>query len=357
MFKTSVRFILFYCLFLLLSARAQLGNGAATQELTEEQARSLLRTKVAGSAAVEFVTLRKFEATPNTRSVAEKCLDEAKSRHIEMYGEGVLVNLFRTGGFVVLEFDAKTQLGTHVHLVTLNETGSAAIHSEIVEGQVSRNQAVALSRVSESFSNAVLPSVSTRLNEAWRAFGAVVPPTYIGHNDQDGYFAIPSRLTKFTAQPDELMEISALHAALGLWAIRYAPSLPIFAASPYDALKMAHDEQFRLIRGFLEQKKEKPDSIYALLDLDSIDTHDKLRERIQRLRELNTFLNQHSFSPASAKIREANISIAMIPLFMGVAGQQSDRVFAVMSASGMISEWTETRTGEFVLTDVSEGGD
>lgn len=358
MLKTLIRLTPFCCLFLrLLPARAQLPSGAATQELTEEQAQSLLRTKVAGSAGVEFVTLRKFETTANTRSVAQECLDEAKLKHIKMYGEGVLVNLLRTGGFVVLEFDFKTQLATHVHLVTLDETGTAAIHSEIVEGQLSKSEALALSRLSQSFSSAVLPPLSPRLNEAWREFGGVAPPPYAGHNDQDGYFAIPARLTKFTTQPDELMEISALHAALELWAIGYAPSLLLFAASPSEALKMAHHEQFRLITKFLEQKKKKPNFVYALLDLNSIDTHDKLRERIEWLRELNAFLNQHSSSAALAKFRGANISIAMIPLFMGVTEQQADRVIAVMCASGMISAWTETKTGEIVLMDVSEGGD
>lgn len=357
MLKILVRFMPLCCLFLLPPARVQLPGGAATQELTEEQAESLLRAKVAGPPGVEFVTLRKFDGTANTRSVAQKCLDAVKSQHFEMYGDGVLANLLRTGGFVVLEFDAKTQLATHVHLVTLDETGSATIHSEIVDGQLSKSEALALSRVSESFSSAVLLPLSPRLNEAWRAFGGVAPPTYTGHNDQDGYFAIPARLTEFTTQPDELMEISTLHAALGLWAIRYAPSLAIFAGSPFEALKRAHDEQFRLMKKFLEQKKEKPDFIYALLDLDSIDTHDKLRQRIQWLRELNTFLNQHSSSHASAEIREANISIATIPLFMGVMRQEPDRVFAVMGASGMISEWTKTETGEFIPIDVSEGGD
>jgi hypothetical protein len=357
MLKVSIRFMPLCCLFLLLPAHVQLPGGAVTQELTEEQAESLLRAMVAGPPGVEFVTLRKFEATADTRSVVQKCLDEARLKHIEMYGEGALVNLLRSGGFVVLEFDAKTQLATHVHLVTLDENGSAAIHSQIVEGQLSKSEALALSRRSESFASAVLLPLSPRLSEAWRAFGGVGPPTSTGHNDQDGYFAIPDHLTTFAMQPDELMEFSALRAEFGLWAIRHAPLLPIFAASPYQALKMAHDEQLRLIKGFLEQKKEDPDFIYALLDLDSIDTRDKLRDRLRWLRELNVFLSQHSYSRASAEPREANISIATIPLFMGVVAQRPDRVYAVMSTSGMISEWTETKTGEFVLVDVSEGGD
>lgn len=357
MFKMFIRFMPFCCMCLLLPASTQLPSGPAAQELTEEQAESALRGKVGASHTVEFVTLRKVEATSNTRSVAHECLHEAQLKHIEMYGEGVLLNFLRTGGFVVLEFDAKTRLATHVQLVTRDETGKAAIHSEIVEGQLTKNEAVALTQRNESFSGAVLPPLNPRLAEVWRAFGGANPPTYDGHNDQDGYFAIPARLTLFTTRPDELMELSALQAELGLWTIRYAPSLPIFAASPYEALKIAHDELLRLETEFRLRKKEKPDFIYHLYDLDSITTRDTLHDRIQSLRELIEYLNQHNSSPASAKFREANISVATIPLFLGVMQHKSDRVLGAMSASGMISEWTVNKAGELVLVDVSEGGD
>jgi hypothetical protein len=354
MFKKIARLAPFYCLFLLLPARIQFAHGTSNQELTEAQARSLLRAKVVGPTDDGFVTIRQFEATANTKNLAQNCLDEAKSKHLELYREGVLVNLLRTGWFVILEFDAKTELATRLHLVTLNETGNAVTKSEMVDGHLSKNEAMLLSRENESFSRAVLPSPSSKLNDVWRAFGGVPAPTFADRGDQ-GYFAIPDHLAKLTTQPEELTDLSALSAALGLWAIRYAPSLPTFAANPSDAVKMARDKQSKLVREFLAQKKEKPDFIYDLVDLETIDTHDKLRDRIKWLRELNSFLNQQGFSPAEATIREANLSIAMIPLFLGVMKQGSDRVFAVMSVSGLISEWTRSETGKFILKDVSEG--
>jgi hypothetical protein len=354
MFKKITRLAPIYCLFLLLPARIQCVHGRSNQELTEEQARTLLQAKVTGSGNVGFATIRKFDATANTKHLSQDCLDEAKSKHLELYREGVLVNLLRTGGFVILEFDAKTELATRLHLVTQNETGNAVIKSEMIEGHLSKNDAMLLSRENESFSRAVLRSPSSQLNDVWRAFGGAAAPTFADHGDQ-GYFTIPDHVAKLSTHPDELIDLSALSATFGLWPIRYAPSLSIFAASPSYAVKMARDMQFKLVREFLEQKNEKPEFIYDLTDLESIKTHDKLRDRIKWLRELNSFLNQHGFSPAEATTREANLSIAMIPFFLGVMKHGSDRVFAVMSISGLISEWVQNETGKFILRDVSEG--
>jgi len=353
MFTRLVCIVSLGCLFQLFSERIQIAKVTGNQVLTEDQALSLLRSNVRKPADIGFVVVRKFEATSGTKNLAQRCWDEAQSKHLKLYGGGVLVNLLRTGGFVVLEYDAKTDMATRLHLVTVDETGKPVIESGNVDGELSKSEALELSRSAEAFTDAFLTSTGSQIKELWRTRASGVVPTFDASGGQ-GYFAIPVRVAKFTNQPDELMDLSVLSGALQVWPIRHALSLPIYAASPSTAVEMARTEQAKLEKEFLDQKKRSPDFVYHLLDLESIDTHDRLRERLEWLKELNSFLDLHCPSPVTSTISEANVSISLIPLKLGVMKEHSDRVFAAMSAPGLISIWTREETGKFVLKDVSE---
>src|SRR5882724_9140019 len=268
MFRTL--FVVSACyLFALFSATAAPTNVAEDHVLTQDQAVSALRSREKVSADADFVLVRKFEATAITRDVAQTCRDEAQSKHIKLYRSGVFVNLLQTGGFVILEYDAKTDMATRLHVVTLDGSGKAVTESQIIDGDLSKSEALELSRSAEAFTDAFLTSPGSRIKEVWQAYAAGVAPTF-GASGRQGYFAIPLGVTKLINQPDELIDLSALSGALQLWPARYAMSMPTYAANPAAAVEMARNVQSKLEKEFLQEKKKSSEFVDDLLDLESI---------------------------------------------------------------------------------------
>lgn len=140
-----------------------------------------------------------------------------------------------------------------------------------------------------------------------------------------------------------------------LWPIRYALSLPAYANNPAAAVDLARKELVKLASEFLARKGKTPDFVYHLPDLDSIDSRDKLAARIQLLRELDSFLDERISVQSDSSRHQANVLISTIPLFLGVTKQNSARLYAVMTAPGLISIWGRAESGEFVLKGLSEG--
>jgi hypothetical protein len=336
-------------------APCQTTDNMGNRMITENQAISSLRARSANARDAGFITIRKLEPTAITWRVAQGSWNEAQLKHLEAYDRGVLIDLLRVGGFIVLEFDTKTEMALKLHLITLGEDGGIVVQSQAVDGEVRRSEALMILRRSESFAEA-LNSSSSQMNQVLRTFGSAREPVFERSGGQ-GYFAVPERVARIAAQPDEALELSSLSGALGLWPIRYAPSMPVYAASPKAAVELALKEQSGLEKEFLNERGKNPDFINQLFDLESISTQDQLMQRLEWLRDLNSFLEKHHPLPPDSATYKANISISTIPLRLGVTKNNSKRLYAVMNAQGLISVWASSETGDFILRAVSDGID
>jgi hypothetical protein len=326
------------------------------QMTTEYEAVSILRSRGSSAPGDEFVVVRKLEPTPSTLHAAQQSLQEAQSLHLDLYSNGVLVNLMRAGGFVILEYDRKSDRATRLHLVTLDEAGRAFVKSENVDGDLGRSEALMILDRSAQFSEAFFSSPSSDLGQILRKFGGTGTST-LGIPDGQGYLAIPEAVKKLTRRPEELSELTSLSSAVQLWTIRCALAMPVYAANPVAAVQKSSNKLSGLAQEFLAEKGEKGglDSIDHLVDLDSIQTHDEFTMRLQRLKELNSFLDKHFPLRLDSAAYKANASICVIPLNLGVMGQDGDHAYGVMTAPGLISIWKHAESGEFVLRGLSVG--
>jgi hypothetical protein len=336
-------------------APSQTTNNVGNQMLTEDQALSTLRSRSTNPRDAGFIITRRFEPTPITRHVAQQSWDEAQSKHLELYGKGILIDLMRTGGFAVLEFDTKTDRAMKLHLITLGEDGGTSLQSQTLEGELSRGDTLALLRRGQNFAEA-LNSSSSQIEQMLQTFGGTHVPAF-ERSGGHGYFAVPHHVARLATQPDEVLELSRLSGALGLWPIRYAPSMVAYAANPKAAIELAASEQSSLEKEFITARGKSPDFINDLLDLDSIATHDQLAQRLQWRRDLNSFLERRRPIPPDSATFKANTSISVIPLQLGVTKEDSENLYAVMSAQGLISIWTHAGKGNFILRAVSDGFD
>src|SRR5205823_387301 len=323
---------------------------------TEDEAISILRTRGSSVPGAEFVVVRKLEPAPSAVRVAQQSLQKAKSLQLNLYSNGILADLIRAGGFVVLEHDKKSDMATKLHLVTSDEAGRAVVKSENVDGGLGRSEALTIIDRSAQFSEAVFSSPSSQMGQILRKFSGTDIAT-LDIPDSQGYLAIPETVKKLTARPEELAELTSLSSSLQLWTLRCALAMPVYPANPIAAVQQSNNKLSELAQGFLAEKGKKGglDSIDHLVDLHSIQTHDELTMRLQRLRELNSFLDKRFPLPLDSATYKANASISTIPLNLGVMGQDVDHVYGVMTAPGLISLWKRAESGEFVLRGLSVG--
>src|SRR5579885_3610162 len=92
-------------LLLLIFHSPQTAGETEERAMTQDQALSILRSQLANSPDVGFFTVREIVANPDTRRAARVSLDEAHQKHLSLYGGGVLLDVMRTGGFAVVEFN------------------------------------------------------------------------------------------------------------------------------------------------------------------------------------------------------------------------------------------------------------
>jgi hypothetical protein len=320
--------------------------------MTDDQAVSFLRSRASGPN-VGFITVRRIDPTTSSNDIARRSLEEARSKHLELYGNGILMNLMRAGGVVVLEFDTKSDNALKLDLVASDETGQAIVKAEMVDGELNKNVAQEILGKSENLSSDFFGAQRSDLTEILSDFRGARDASVVAPDEQ-GYLAIPERVSKLTTKFDELLELGGLSSGLQLWAVRHSVSCPVYAANPDAAVGLARSEQARLEGEFLNKKGSNPNLIDHLIDLNSIETHDQLLARIEQLKELSAFLDERSPIRFDSTY-EANKSIATISLNLGVTKQSPSPLYATMNAAGMISIWSHSESGEFKLKGLSEG--
>jgi hypothetical protein len=336
----------------LMSAGAQIGANPGTVMMTESQALTVLRSRDTTGNDKDLVVIGRI--APTSKEIAQKSLDEAQSKHLALYGKGVLADFVRGGGFTVLEFNVKTDMATKLHLVTVGDHGESVVQSFDVDGDVGRSDALTILSKSEEFSNAFMRSPVSEMDQLLRTYGGASLAT-LGTPDGEDYLSIPAGVAKLAQRPDELLNLRSSYSSVALWPIHRAPSEQVYSANPAEAAMIARNEFLDLANKFLRARGKNPDFIDALLKLDLIKTREEFSARLQLLEEFSAFLGKSSTSPSESTTFNANISISKIPLFLGVTKQDSARLYAVMNASGLMTLWSRTDTGEFVLKGLSEG--
>jgi hypothetical protein len=345
-------FLVFCLLFQTSSGPVQRGDVSIGQVVTEAQALSFLRSNGTITPGSVLTAVTKVEL--KSAQLAEKSLRDATSKHLDLFGGGILLDLMRGGGYVFLESDTKSDEATMLHLVTRDPSGEAVVESNKVDGDLNRTDAMAIIKKSEAFYVAFLKTPGSKMDQLLRTFAGkniATPST----PDEGGYFGIPKEVRRLAPGPDELVEFRSLYTAVQLWSVRHAPWIPVYAANPSAAVGLAKDNQMKLEGEFLIGKGKDPSFIYDLFDLDSIRTREEFKVRLQWLKELNSFLDDRSPSQPDSPSYKASAQISTLALQAGVQKEHSENVYFVMNTSGLIMAWIRTKSGDFQLKGLSVG--
>lgn len=321
--------------------------------MTEEEALSAVKA-ARSNPNVAFIAARKIDPTSGSIEVARESEAVARRQNVGLYHNGIFLDILRSGGYVVLEFDRSSQVATRIDIVAAERVNPVNIESEKIEGDLNRNLAVQILSRSEEFSDGFFGSEPSVSKVSLHSFVESNTPTP-SSSGATGYFAIPERLTSIAATPDELLELRALLSSIQLWPVRHSVLFPIFAASPNTAVNLARKELTVLEEQFAHNTGQQSDFADHLVDLSSIDNHDQLTQRIRRLTDFNDFLIQQSAVKTDTKTIAANVTVATIPLFLGVDKSRQNDAFGTMNASGLISTWVRTEGGDLKLKGLGEG--
>jgi len=352
---TATKFpcLLIFCyIFQFLSGFAQGKDDSARRTMTENQAITLLRSKSQGAHGDSFTAIG--TVAPKSAQLAEKSLIEARTKHLDLFGNGILLDLMRSGGYVVLQSDSNSDKATELHLVARNAAGEFRVESTEVAGELSRSDAQALVKKSEEFSSAFSGTVGSRMDSLLRTFSGenISAP---GTADERGYLGVPDALRRVSPGIDELVELKSLYAAVQLWPIRHASWISTYAANPYAAVGVAKGNLLRLEKDFFSTRGKGPNFIYDILDLDSVRTREEFQARVQWLKELNSFLDERDSAQMDSPAYKSNVSISTIAYQLGVTKEATGNVYFVMNTSGLIMGWTRTPGGDFLLRGLSVG--
>ena len=229
--KVDARVVII-CLACLIMLFMSGGNSLAMAEeyplLTAEQAITAAgRNASSGSS---FTILWKIIANADTRRIGDQALEQAQAHKIEIYENGILVNILRNGGYLLAETSPGTNNMVATHLVLMEAGGAVKDIRKECHGVVKLTDAEELVNDTAELVKQMYSTPSTEVSSlASRFYGGNFP-----EEDQfpDSSFAIPNFLRRPGANPSEVREAAALFWGYALWAPRYALSMPAFAASP-----------------------------------------------------------------------------------------------------------------------------
>ena len=90
--------------------------------LTAEQA--IATARLNAKPRNSFTILWKIIANADTRRIGDQALAQAKADKIEIYENGLLVNILRSGGYLLAEINPRTNNMVATHLVLVEAGGS-----------------------------------------------------------------------------------------------------------------------------------------------------------------------------------------------------------------------------------------
>jgi len=196
--------------------------------LTAEQAIAAARRNAKPKNS--FTILWKIIADADTRRIGDQALEQAQAHKIELYENGILVDILRSGGYLLAETNPQTNNVVAMHLVLMEAGGAVKDVQAECHGVVKLADAGELVKDTAELVKQMYSTPSTEASSlASRFYGGNFPDA-----DQfpDSLFTIPDSLRKPGAKPNEVREEAALFWGYLSWPSRSALSMPAFAASP-----------------------------------------------------------------------------------------------------------------------------
>lgn len=322
--------------------------------MTQQEAIDILHSKSARPDGAVFVVLREIQGDSETKRLAELSTQAANSLRIKPLLQGVFLDVMETNGFVVVEVDPRSNNAVRLHLVTRRPDGGEVVESAEIEGQITAAEASELSRKSEAVTGELLSFSSSEYAQLARLFVGGQFPHHVDGEPPGSYFSIPESVLRLNEEPRQLEVIAGLTGAIDLWPFRHALSSVIYPADLIQALKEARQRQDELTKAFLEANGQEFEFVYELRDLANIGSAAELTDRLDWLSRLNAFLEQHSSLGDNPPLFKMNRLLSTIPLEIGTVERGEQRIYSVMTASGLIFNWARDPSGQFQLIAISE---
>lgn len=338
------------------ASSAQGASSGSGSKLTLDEAIAAIQSKEPHSGS-SFRLIRDLDSSAAMREAAQRSLDSASSHRVGVYGDGIFIELMRTGGFVILEVDDKSGYAISLHLVSRSAYGQAVVESNPVVGEVSATLAQELIRETADLVDGLFATPINTSALQGKFDGSRFPESHDADEDEtENLFAIPSAIENVGADQSEIRELAVLLGTIDTWPIRYAISTQIFPADPTRAIEAGAQEFVSLGRQFIHSNKENLDILHMLRDLQTVRSSEQLRNRVATLSLFNNFLEQKLVSPDTSMTFAANRSISTIPLKLGFYGPP-DFSYAVMTSSGIVVGWKVSSSGAPVVTRMGLAGD
>lgn len=271
--------------------------------------------------------------------------------------DGILIDMMRGGGFVILEVDDQSDCAISLHLVSRTANGEALVESNPVQGEVSATLAQELTKESADLVDVLLstPIDASALESKFE--GSRFPESHDPDEDEaENLFAVPTAMEAVGADHSDIRELAVLLGTIDTWPIRYAISTRIFPADAARAIAAGARELLSLSRQFPLSKQDKLDVLHLLQDVKPVRSSEQLRNRISTLSRFDSLLEKKLEAPDASTTFAANRSIATIPLKMGFYGHP-DNSYGVMTSSGVIVGWKVSRSGALFITRMGLAGD
>lgn len=339
------------CLACLIMPFMRGGNSLAMAEgaprLSAEQAIAAARRNAKPGSS--FTVLREIVANADTQRIGNQALEQAQARKIELYENGLLVNILSSGGFFLAETNPHTNDVIAQHLVFLEPGGAAKDIALDCHGVLKLSDAEELVKETTEFVERLYSTPSTEDSfVASRYYSGSFPEA---DEFQRSLFALPDSLRKLGASPNDVQKAAARYAGYFFWQFRYALTMPAFAANPVSALGAAGDKRNTLKAEFLRSKHLDPN---FHLDLDNVQSEKQLQKRIELLTSLDRFLEDALKKEADPTVVRSNLSIAAMPLAVDVDLNQEGQ-YVSSTPSMLVFVWHRLTTGGFTIKSITGG--
>jgi hypothetical protein len=342
----SVGMIRFACFIMLFMSGGSSLAMAENPPVTAEQAIAAARHNAKPGSSVTI--LQKIIANADTQRIGDQAVEQAHAHKIEIYENGLLINILRSGGYLLAEIDPRTNNMVATHLVLMEAGGAVKDERRECHGVVKRADAAELVKDTAELVKRLYSTPSTDESSlASRFYDGNFPK---GNEQPDSLFTIPDFLRKTSASPDEVRETAALFWGYAFWPARYALSMPAYAASPAAAENAAQTQRDAFQAQFFQRNNIDPN--INPIDFDNIQGATQLRERIELLTRLNRFLEDSFRRVADPVVVEANISILTMPVSIDVDLNQADQ-YVSSSPPKSLFLWHRIATGGFAVKEIT----
>jgi hypothetical protein len=345
--NASIAIICLACLIMLfISGGSSLAMAEEDPHLTAEQAITAARRNAKPGSS--FMILREITASADARRVGDQALAQARADKIDLYENGILINILRSGGYLLAETNPQTNNIVAMHLVLMEAGGAVKDVQTECHGVVKLADAGELVKDTAELVKQMYSTPSTEESSlASRFYGGNFP-----ESDQhpDCVFAIPNILRRPGANPNEVREASALFWGYALWEVRYALSMPAFAASPAAAGDAAEKKRDTLKAEFLKSNNMDPN--FNPVDVDNIQNEKQFREWIELLTRLDRFLEDSLRKEADPAVVRSNLSILTMPLSVDVDLSQEGQ-YVSTSPPKLLFLWHRQATGGFAVKEIT----